>query len=72
MDYASIPWEAPVPCRYLFCHGNGRGPEKLQVGMVPSLPRGAGRRGEGPSLNAMFPVSDSGRILSDLEDKAGG
>lgn len=25
VDYASIPWEAPVPCRYLFCHGIGRG-----------------------------------------------
>lgn len=35
----------PGPFGYPFCHGNRREPEKLQVGMVPSLPRGAGRRG---------------------------
>lgn len=49
VDYTSIPCDAPMPHRYLFCHGNGRGPEKLHVacrdGFVPAT--GSGDKGGG-------------------------
>lgn len=49
VNYTSIPCDAPMPQRYLFRHGNGRGWRNcmLQVGMVQSLPWGWGMgRGE--------------------------
>lgn len=49
VDYTSIPCDAPMPHRYLFCHGNGRGPEKLHVacrdGFVPATGSGDKRGG---------------------------
>lgn len=49
VNYTSIPRDAPMPQRYLFCHGNGRGPEKLHVacwdGPVPAMGSGEKRRG---------------------------
>lgn len=46
VNYTSIPHDAPRPQRYLFCQGNGRGPETLHVacrdGYVPAMGWGVG------------------------------
>lgn len=48
VNYTSIPCDAPMPQRYLFRHGNGRGLEKLHVasrdGSVPAMGVGDGER----------------------------
>lgn len=48
VNYTSIPCDAPMPQRYLFRHGNGRGLEKLHVarrdGSVPAMGVGNGER----------------------------
>lgn len=60
-----------MPQRYLFCHGNGRGPEKLHVacrdGSIPAMGAGMGGKVGGGVLVAFLALQRSGLKSSETQ-----